>query len=129
MTTSYKDTPTTTVDVGGIPFTYREVGANSGVPLVLLHHLTAVLDDWDPAVIDGLELGVTLFDTAEVYGPHHNEECVGRTLAPFRDASFGWSGSRCPSTAAPPRANPFDTNLKERHDHEHRQSRHRHHRR
>lgn len=25
-----------------------------GVPLVLLHHLTAVLEDWDPAVIDGL---------------------------------------------------------------------------
>ena len=32
-----------------------------------------------------VELGVTLFDTAEVYGPHHNEEFVGRTLAPFRD--------------------------------------------
>ena len=28
-----------------------------------------------------LELGVTLFDTADVYGPHTNEELVGRTLA------------------------------------------------
>ncbi len=27
-----------------------------------------------------LELGVTLFDTADVYGPHTNEELVGRTL-------------------------------------------------
>ena len=29
-----------------------------------------------------VELGVTLFDAAEVYGPHHNEELVGRVLAP-----------------------------------------------
>ncbi len=31
------------------------------------------------------ERGVTLFDTAEVYGPFTNEELVGEALAPFRD--------------------------------------------
>ena len=31
------------------------------------------------------ELGVTLFDTAEVYGPFTNEELVGKGLKPFRD--------------------------------------------
>ena len=31
------------------------------------------------------ERGVTLFDTAEVYGPYTNEELVGEALAPFRD--------------------------------------------
>lgn len=31
-----------------------------------------------------VELGVTLFDTAEVYGPFTNEELVGQALAPFR---------------------------------------------
>ena len=31
------------------------------------------------------ENGVTFFDTAEVYGPHTNEELVGEALAPFRD--------------------------------------------
>jgi len=31
-----------------------------------------------------VELGVTLFDTAEVYGPFINEELVGEALAPFR---------------------------------------------
>src|SRR5438309_1756741 len=31
------------------------------------------------------ERGVTLFDTAEVYGPLTNEELVGEALAPFRD--------------------------------------------
>ena len=32
-----------------------------------------------------VESGVTLFDTAEVYGPLTNEEVVGEALAPFRD--------------------------------------------
>jgi len=31
------------------------------------------------------ELGVTFFDTAEVYGPFTNEMLVGEALAPFRD--------------------------------------------
>lgn len=31
------------------------------------------------------DLGVTLFDTAELYGPHTNEELVGEAVAPFRD--------------------------------------------
>lgn len=32
-----------------------------------------------------VELGVTLFDTAEVYGPFTNEELVGRALRPVCD--------------------------------------------
>ena len=35
------------------------------------------------------EHGVTLFDTAEVYGPLTNEELVGEALAPFRDKVMG----------------------------------------
>jgi aryl-alcohol dehydrogenase-like predicted oxidoreductase len=31
-----------------------------------------------------VERGVTLFDTAEIYGPYTNEELVGEALAPFR---------------------------------------------
>ena len=31
------------------------------------------------------DLGVTFFDTAEVYGPYTNEELVGEALAPVRD--------------------------------------------
>ncbi len=31
-----------------------------------------------------VELGVTFFDTAEVYGPFINEELVGEALFPFR---------------------------------------------
>jgi aryl-alcohol dehydrogenase-like predicted oxidoreductase len=32
-----------------------------------------------------VDRGVTLFDTAEVYGPFHNEELVGEALQPVRD--------------------------------------------
>jgi aryl-alcohol dehydrogenase-like predicted oxidoreductase len=32
-----------------------------------------------------VERGVTFFDTAEVYGPYHNEELVGEALRPVRD--------------------------------------------
>ncbi|GAA1855717.1 aldo/keto reductase [Microlunatus capsulatus] len=43
----------------------------------------------DPAAMTDLlhaavERGVTFFDTAEIYGPHANEELVGAALAPFR---------------------------------------------
>src|SRR5256884_287004 len=31
-----------------------------------------------------VERGVTFFDTAEIYGPHTNEELVGEALAPLR---------------------------------------------
>src|SRR5258708_25600585 len=32
-----------------------------------------------------VDRGVTFFDTAEVYGPHTNEELVGEALAPVRE--------------------------------------------
>lgn len=50
----WKDIPTSSLDVDGVPFVYRELGPSSGVPVVFLHHLMAVLDDWDPRVIDGI---------------------------------------------------------------------------
>jgi aryl-alcohol dehydrogenase-like predicted oxidoreductase len=35
-----------------------------------------------------IDLGVTLFDTAEMYGPHTNEDLLGRALAGKRDRVF-----------------------------------------
>ncbi len=32
-----------------------------------------------------VDLGVTFFDTAEVYGPYKNESLVGKALAPVRE--------------------------------------------
>lgn len=34
---------------------------------------------------DAYDAGVTFFDTAEAYGPYHNEELLGEALAPFRN--------------------------------------------
>jgi pimeloyl-ACP methyl ester carboxylesterase len=51
---TWKNAPTRTIAVGGVPFAYRELGPDSGVPVIFLHHLMAVLDDWDPQVIDGV---------------------------------------------------------------------------
>jgi len=52
--TTWRSTPTKTIDVDGTAFTYRELGEQTGVPVVFLHHFTAVLDDWDPRVVDGI---------------------------------------------------------------------------
>lgn len=54
MAKTYVDAVTKTVDVNGTSFVYRETGEKNGIPIVLLHHLTAVLDDWDPRTIDSL---------------------------------------------------------------------------
>jgi pimeloyl-ACP methyl ester carboxylesterase len=51
---TWKDTPTRKIDVNGVEFAYRELGTESDVPVVFLHHLMAVLDDWDPRIIDGI---------------------------------------------------------------------------
>ena len=52
--TSYKDAPTHTISAGGVNFAYRELGPRGGVPVVLITHLAAVLDNWDPRVVDGI---------------------------------------------------------------------------
>src|SRR5205814_5626753 len=60
MTTSqdpninWKNVPTRTITAGGVEFAYRELGTNNpGTPVVFLVHLAAVLDNWDPRVVDG----------------------------------------------------------------------------
>lgn len=50
-----------------------------------------------------VELGVTFFDTAEVYGPFTNEELVGEALEPVRDqvviaTKFGFDLARDPAS-------------------------------
>ncbi len=42
-------------------------------------------DDAIRLIRDAFDRGVTLFDTAEVYGPFTNEVLVGKALAPMRD--------------------------------------------
>src|SRR5258707_11015927 len=60
--------PTQFVETNGIRFAYRRWGKRSGLPLVFNHHLNGNLDNWDPAVLDGLakEREVIIFNNAGV---------------------------------------------------------------
>lgn len=53
-TTRYIDAATQSITVGGTRLTYREIGPRGGVPLVLLNHWGATLDNFDPRIVDGL---------------------------------------------------------------------------
>lgn len=63
-TLSWVNVPTRTVDVGGTKFAYRELGSETGVPVIFLNHLAAELDRWDPRVVDGIaaQRRVIVFD-------------------------------------------------------------------
>ncbi|MEV4643487.1 alpha/beta hydrolase [Saccharopolyspora sp. NPDC049357] len=65
-----KAAPTLRVATRDTSFAYRDLGPRDGVPLVFLHHFTAVIDDWDPRVIDGIaaERRVIIFDNRGVGG-------------------------------------------------------------
>lgn len=53
--THWANVPTASLSAGGIDFAYRELGkGHGGTPVVFLGHLAAVLDNWDPRVVDGL---------------------------------------------------------------------------
>jgi pimeloyl-ACP methyl ester carboxylesterase len=60
--------PTQFVEANGIRFAYRRWGKRSGLPLVFNQHFTGNLDNWDPAVLDGLtkEREVIIFNNAGV---------------------------------------------------------------
>ena len=90
-TMTSRTAPTRTINVGGTRFAYREFGPRTGVPLVLLHHYTAVLDDWDPRVIDGIaaKRHVIAFDNRGVGGtggsvPHTIDEMAADAVALIR---------------------------------------------
>jgi pimeloyl-ACP methyl ester carboxylesterase len=50
----YKEAPTQTIHAGGVQFAYRQLGPSTAVPVVFLTHLAAVLDNWDPRIVDGI---------------------------------------------------------------------------
>jgi pimeloyl-ACP methyl ester carboxylesterase len=70
MSNSFQNAPTKTIDAAGSRFVYREIGQPGGIPMIFLNHLTAVLDDWDPRVVDGIAQHhhVIVFDNRGVGG-------------------------------------------------------------
>jgi pimeloyl-ACP methyl ester carboxylesterase len=51
---SYVEVPNRSISVDGVAFAYRDLGPREGVPLILLNHWGAVLDNFDPQIVDGL---------------------------------------------------------------------------
>ena len=65
------------LEVSELGFGCMSISANYGPP--------APRDQGIKVIRAAYEKGVTFFDTAEVYGPHTNEELVGEALTPFRE--------------------------------------------
>ena len=73
--------PTRTLGRSGL-----DVGA-IGLGCMSFSTIYGAFDAGAPDAVIGraLDLGVTLLDTADVYGPHTSEEVVGRAIADRRD--------------------------------------------
>jgi pimeloyl-ACP methyl ester carboxylesterase len=96
MSTDSQIAATRFVDGDGTSFAYREFGDTSTTPLVFLQHLTGTLDDWDPAILDGLAATrhVVVFDNRGVGRSGgvtpDNVDAMARDAATFIDAKgFG----------------------------------------
>src|SRR6266849_1489608 len=65
---AHQTAPTQFVEANRIRFAYRRFGKTGGVPIVFNQHYTGTMDDWDPAVTDGLarDREVILFNNAGV---------------------------------------------------------------
>lgn len=62
--------PTRFVVVNGNKMAYRRFGKKAGLPLVFIQHFTGTLENWDPAVLDGMAKTreVIIFDNTGVGG-------------------------------------------------------------
>lgn len=60
-TETWRDTPNRMVEAAGTSFAYRLLGAGDGVPLVMLNHWGATLDNFDPRILDALATNRPVF--------------------------------------------------------------------
>lgn len=51
---THETVPTQYIDVKGTKFAYRSFGKQGGIPIIFLQHFTGTMDNWDPAVTNGL---------------------------------------------------------------------------
>ena len=104
VVTSYKDAPTRTVSAGGVNFAYRELGPKTGVPVIFLTHLAAVLDNWDPRVVDGIAAKhrVITFDNRGVGASTGRRRTRSRRWRRTPSPSSGrWVSTRSTSSPSP----------------------------
>lgn len=90
---TWKNVLTHRVTAGDVTFSYRELGPHhGGTPVLLLAHLAAVLDNWDPRIVDGLAAKhhVIAFDNrgvgASTGSPANTIEQMAEDAIRFMDA-------------------------------------------
>src|SRR5215469_8899519 len=97
MANGYSQLPNELVSAAnGVDYAYRDTGGDGGLPLVLLQHFRGNLDNWDPALIDGLASArrVVTFDNVGVGGstgttPDTIEQMARDALAFISAMEFG----------------------------------------
>ena len=92
---AWQSARTRIINAGGVEFAYRQLGPSRGVPVVFLTHLAAVLDNWDPRVVDGIaaQHRVIVFDNRGVGAssgatPASIEEMASDAVAFIRALGF-----------------------------------------
>jgi len=69
ISSNYHETaPTQFINANGNRYAYRVLGDKPGIPLIMFQHFTGTMENWDPAVTNGLaeEFKVILFDNKGV---------------------------------------------------------------
>ena len=106
--TSWTDATTRKLSAGGVEFAYRQLGPGTGVPVVFLTHLAAVLDNWDPRVVDGIaaQHPVITFDNRGVGASTGSTPATSRSLRRIRPGrvrpvTTRPAPGRCRSSQAP----------------------------
>lgn len=88
---NWKTAPTHHVEAAGTRFAYRRLGPDVGVPVVLLNHWGANLDNFDPRIVEGLAANRPVYaldyrgiGTSGGTAPLSVAEMAGDTIATIR---------------------------------------------
>ncbi len=81
--------PTKRIAAGGETLAYRELGASGGTPVVMLTHLAATLDNWDPRIIDVLARHHHVI-TVDLPGVGASSGTVAPAVKEMADAAVGF---------------------------------------
>ena len=84
--TRWTSAPTRRIRVDGETIAYRDLGVDVGTPTVLLTHLGATLDEWDPRIVDALAAGRRVI-AVDLPGVGGSTGRVPRTIKGMADAA------------------------------------------
>ena len=89
VASTWIESPTLRVKTGGEFLAYRELGTAGGPPVLMLPHLGATLDEWDPRVIDALTKNHHVL-AVDLPGVGASTGTVPSTIKGMADAAVGF---------------------------------------